>query len=103
MTHLFAISPGSPKYETALSYQKHTGIKILLPHWFDDVIRLGNRKLPTIEYEWPEARILANGNGVPAPVKEETQAERDRVLLKKCMFATAALFAPAMNASSHDH
>ncbi|KAF7970484.1 hypothetical protein HWV62_23847 [Athelia sp. TMB] len=66
VTHLFALSSSSPKYETAMHYQKDTGMKVVLPHWFDDVVKLGVRALAsqqgagldTKPYEWPEPAIL---------------------------------------------
>ena len=58
VTHLFAISAGTAKFETALHYQKNTNVKVLVPHWFDDSMRLGTGKLSTADYEWPDPRIL---------------------------------------------
>jgi mediator of DNA damage checkpoint protein 1 len=65
VTHLFALSTGSQKYETAMHFKDGTGMKIVLPHWFDDVVRLGIRSLPTDEYEWPEPKLF-RAFGVPA-------------------------------------
>ena len=50
VTHLFALSKGSPKYETAIKFQKTINIKVLVPHWFDDSVRLGIRGLLTESY-----------------------------------------------------
>ncbi|OSD06683.1 hypothetical protein PYCCODRAFT_1382487 [Trametes coccinea BRFM310] len=58
VTHLFALAPGSAKYETAMHFKERTGVRILVPHWFDDTIRLGIRDLPTRNYEWPEPRVF---------------------------------------------
>ncbi|CDO76219.1 hypothetical protein BN946_scf184894.g8 [Trametes cinnabarina] len=58
VTHLFALAPGSAKYDIAMHYKKQTGVCVLVPHWFDDTIRLGIRDLPTRNYEWPEPRVL---------------------------------------------
>ncbi len=58
VTHLFAVGPGSEKYQTALRYQKETQVKVLLPHWFDDSVRLGICGLATMTYEWPEPPLL---------------------------------------------
>lgn len=33
-------------------------MKILLPHWFDDVVTLGIGNLPTEGYEWPDPELL---------------------------------------------
>ncbi|KAI0646001.1 hypothetical protein C8Q79DRAFT_967346 [Trametes meyenii] len=58
VTHLFAMAPGSPKYDTAMHYKDKVDICVLVPHWFDDTIRLGIRDLPTKNYEWPEPRVF---------------------------------------------
>ena len=58
VTHLFALGPGSAKYETAMHFKEQTGVCILVPHWFDDTVRLGIRDLPTRNYEWPEPRVF---------------------------------------------
>ena len=65
VTHLFAVGPGSEKYQTALRYQKDTQVKVLLPHWFDDSIRLGICGLSTAAYEWPEPSLLTFGRPSP--------------------------------------
>ena len=61
VTHLFALSKGSPKYETAIKFQKTINIKVLVPHWFDDSVRLGIRGLPTESYEWPSPTVFKVG------------------------------------------
>ena len=48
----------SEKYPTAAYYQKQTRVKILVPHWFDDVMRLGISTIPTLPYEWPDPEAL---------------------------------------------
>lgn len=58
VTHLFALGPGSNKYETAMHYQVDTKMKVILPHWFDDAVTLGIGGLPTDGYEWPEPKYL---------------------------------------------
>ncbi|KAI0682501.1 hypothetical protein BC835DRAFT_1399674 [Cytidiella melzeri] len=58
VTHLFALSTGSQKYETAMHFKEGTGMKVLVPHWFDDVVRLGVRSLSTEEYEWPKPKLF---------------------------------------------
>jgi mediator of DNA damage checkpoint protein 1 len=77
VTHLFALGPGSDKYETAMHYQESTGIKVLLPHWFDDTMRLGTRLLPTKHYEWPEPGLL---QPTPEDGKPHPEEERGRIL-----------------------
>ncbi|KZT63813.1 hypothetical protein DAEQUDRAFT_770249 [Daedalea quercina L-15889] len=58
VTHVFALAPGSQKYETAMHFKEQVGMLVLLPHWHDDSIRLGIRGLPTAEYEWPEPDVF---------------------------------------------
>jgi hypothetical protein len=41
VTHLFALGPGSDKYETAMHFQADTCMKVVLPHWFDNSVKLG--------------------------------------------------------------
>ena len=65
VTHLFAVGPGSEQYRIALRHQKHTQVKVLLPHWFDDSVRLGICRLSTMAYEWPEPSLLAFGRPNP--------------------------------------
>ena len=48
----------SDKYLTAMHYQKETLVKVLVPHWFDDVVRLGIATIPTLQYEWPDPKVL---------------------------------------------
>ncbi|KAK7677914.1 hypothetical protein QCA50_019104 [Cerrena zonata] len=61
VTHLFALSTGSAKYETAVRFQKTINIKVLVPHWFDDSVRLGVRGLATGPYEWPAPTVFKVG------------------------------------------
>ncbi|PBK74517.1 hypothetical protein ARMSODRAFT_952169 [Armillaria solidipes] len=58
VTHLFAVSCSSDKYKTAKEYQEVTRINIILPHWFDDVVRLGMGSLDTAIYQWPDPGFL---------------------------------------------
>jgi hypothetical protein len=93
VTHLFAMSPDSQKYATAMHFRKDTGIKIVLPHWFDDAIRLGMGGLSTEVYEWPDPEMLRNPLGVGGGEQEVSVA-------KKNMYAMAALFTAPMHQSS---
>ncbi|KAG9311151.1 hypothetical protein JVU11DRAFT_8217 [Chiua virens] len=60
VTHLFALRPGSDKYNTALHFASQTHMYILTPHWFDDAVRLG-RRIPETPYTWPDPPILRPG------------------------------------------
>lgn len=52
------MSTTSEKYLTAVHYQKQTRVKILVPHWFDDVVRWGEASVRTVDYEWPDPKAL---------------------------------------------
>lgn len=43
-----ALGPGSDKCETAMYFQTDTHMKVVLPHWFDDSVKLrvGGLTLP---------------------------------------------------------
>ncbi|GBE87637.1 hypothetical protein SCP_1103140 [Sparassis crispa] len=41
-----------------MHYRDKTGMCVLVPHWFDDTVRLGIRGLPTDECEWPYPRVF---------------------------------------------
>ncbi|KAJ3548369.1 hypothetical protein NM688_g5307 [Phlebia brevispora] len=82
VTHMFAMSDDSAKYATAMHFRQMTGVLILVPHWFDDVVRLGMRNLPTEEYEWPEPKVFSNA-GVDAIKKLKGEEGEDQKELKK--------------------
>ena len=92
VTHLFAISPDSQKYATAMHFREETGVKIVLPHWFDDAVRLGMGGLSTDVYEWPDPDMLKNPLGVGGG--------QELTGVKKNMYAMAALFTAPMHESS---
>ncbi|KAK0225943.1 hypothetical protein IW262DRAFT_726268 [Armillaria fumosa] len=90
VTHMFAVSCSSDKYKTAMDYQEVTRINIILPHWFDDVVRLGMGSLDTAIYQWPD----------PAYLKDTQQSTLDDAKKirkldpdKKALYKTA-LFRP---------
>ncbi|KAI0278529.1 hypothetical protein BC826DRAFT_649275 [Russula brevipes] len=96
VTHLFAVSPGSEKYRTALRYQKDTQVKVLVPHWFDDSVRLGIRGLSATTYEWPEPAILTLGKSSPDTdevgndlLRPQSKLPRDKRALYKAVLMTA--------------
>ncbi|GAA5969116.1 hypothetical protein JCM3765_002184 [Sporobolomyces pararoseus] len=41
VTHLICVSPQGSKYEMALKFGTELGIAILLPHWFEESLKLG--------------------------------------------------------------
>ncbi|KAJ7901920.1 hypothetical protein B0H14DRAFT_3723932 [Mycena olivaceomarginata] len=94
VTHLFTTSPGSEKYAIAMKYQDTTHVKVLLPHWFDDAIRLGSGNLSTLPYEWPDPKVLQ-----PLPSVEEAKIEKAartsrKLSATKHMFYKTAIWNP---------
>ncbi|KAF8877711.1 hypothetical protein BD779DRAFT_1677212 [Infundibulicybe gibba] len=79
VTHLFAISPKSNKYATAMHFQQHTRVIVLLPHWFDDSVRLGMRGLDTAPYAWPDPVMM---RGPEASNALEKGKSVNRVILR---------------------
>lgn len=105
-THLFALSPDSAKYATAMHYREETGIRVVLPHWFDDAIRLGLGNLPTKSYEWPDPELLKGADRLFSEnenIKAKGKAalvELERNNIKRNMYATAVIFTPSLGRSS---
>ncbi|KAJ7703113.1 hypothetical protein B0H17DRAFT_1041781 [Mycena rosella] len=91
VTHLFATSPDSDKYAAAMRYQEDTKMKVLLPHWFNDAVRLGNGKLLTAPYEWPDPKILH-----PAPSEVEGKKEKTESSSRKLSDAKRAFYKTAI-------
>ncbi|TFK17473.1 hypothetical protein FA15DRAFT_761050 [Coprinopsis marcescibilis] len=61
------MSGGATKYATAMHFKPQTGVKIVLPHWFDDCVRLGLPNLDTTPYEWPNPPLLRNDQLLASP------------------------------------
>ena len=106
VTHLFVLSPDSVKYTTAMHFADETGIVIVLPHWFDDAVRLGMGNLPTKPYEWPDPELLKGAEGLVLD-KESVKAKGKAALaalerndVKRNMYATAVMFTPTLGRSS---
>jgi hypothetical protein len=88
ITHLFVVKSGSEKYQHALEYSPQTGLKIVVPHWFDDSVKLGVRDLDTTPYEWPDPQVLKN----PGKLKSQDASKKTRQLdpKKEAMLKIAA-------------
>ncbi|KIJ92959.1 hypothetical protein K443DRAFT_684887 [Laccaria amethystina LaAM-08-1] len=97
VTHLFAITPNSQKYATALHFQELTQVKVVLPHWFDDAVRLGMGGLSIAPYEWPDPPLLKGKHGVNYGAKKDDGTEQDEA--KKSLYATAVMYTPAHGSS----
>ncbi|KAJ7084479.1 hypothetical protein B0H15DRAFT_849331 [Mycena belliarum] len=90
VTHLFAVSASSNKYATAMRYQADTKIKVLLPHWFDDAVRLGSCNLTTTPYEWPDPKLLHPAPSEVEGKKEKTESSSRKLSdLKRAFYRTA--------------
>ncbi|KAK2464910.1 hypothetical protein APHAL10511_002986 [Amanita phalloides] len=63
VTHLFCMSDASPKYETAMRFKEQTQTHVILPHWFDDCVRLGTRHISVESFEWPDPLCLRRNPG----------------------------------------
>lgn len=94
VTHLFALSPTSQKYATALHFREHTRVKILLPHWFDDAVRLGNGNLVVAPYEWPDPPLLKGTTGDDDPKGKKPKHDTEPDAMKRSIYATATTYTP---------
>lgn len=101
VTHLFAVNTNSQKYATALAHRESTGIKILLPHWFDDSVRLGIKNLPVESYLWPDPPYLKQIgiHDISALEAGKDKGDKQENKAKKNMMATANIFTPAADSS----
>ncbi|KAJ7032738.1 hypothetical protein C8F04DRAFT_645408 [Mycena alexandri] len=88
VTHLFAVSPISEKYSTGMSHRDQTGLKVLVPDWFDDSVQLGVRDLSTETYEWPEPEVLTRRPQTPTRLKEKQRSSLSPQ--KKALYTTAS-------------
>lgn len=109
VTHLFAVGPGSEKYQTALRYQKETQVKVVVPHWFDDSVRLGIRGLSTSAYEWPEPTILTFGKSRSeagevgdGTLRPQNKLSQDKKALYKAVLMTVEQEAKLGQAETRD-
>jgi hypothetical protein len=66
-----------------MHYQKDTRIKVLAPHWFDDVVRLGIANIPTLLYEWPDPQVLRPGNSVGQDTKQSRKPTESQASVYK--------------------
>lgn len=79
----------SEKYLTALHYQKQTRVKIIVPHWFDDVVRLGVATIPTLPYEWPDPKVLRLAPPSPKSKRFHKPPEDKASLYKSVVLGTS--------------
>ncbi|KAJ6587006.1 hypothetical protein DFH09DRAFT_1028033 [Mycena vulgaris] len=94
VTHLFATSPNSDKFAAAMKHQGDTKIKVLLPHWFDDAVRLGYGKLLTAPYEWPDPKVLHPAPSEVEGKKEKTESSSRKLSDTKRAFYKTAIWNP---------
>ena len=79
----------SDKYLTAMHYQKETLVKVLVPHWFDDVVRLGVATVPTLQYEWPDPKVLQLSPPSPEGKRSRKPPEVKASLYKSIVLGTS--------------
>lgn len=80
VTHLFACSATSKSYTIALAQQNATHIKIVLPHWFDECVRLNRGSVDVTKFEWPDPPYLSPSEDAKRWTKTDP--------LKKTLFRT---------------
>lgn len=90
VTHLFTLCSDSEKYQQAIDYKQKgmNDINIVVPHWFDDVMKLGMGTLNVTPYAWPDPVVLQPEN----KDKEKLEASKRSHKLdaeKKLLFTTA--------------
>jgi mediator of DNA damage checkpoint protein 1 len=97
------VSPSGPKYTTALHFQEQSHIKVLLPHWFDDAVRLGIGALDTSPYEWPEPVVLKGPDAAIPSEGGDKEKEKEEAISratrkvdsdKKALYKSASLWTP---------
>ncbi|KAF2276225.1 BRCT domain-containing protein [Westerdykella ornata] len=66
VTHLIALSMDDPRCQLALS--KRLRLQIVLPHWFDDCLRIG-RRLSERPYTLPDPEVLNTQAGAIPPTR----------------------------------
>ena len=79
----------SEKYLTAIHYQPDTRVKIVVPHWFDDVVRLGIATVPTLQYEWPDPKVLQLAPPSPEGKRSHKPPEEKASLYKSIVLGTS--------------
>ncbi|KAJ6631463.1 hypothetical protein B0H10DRAFT_2207120 [Mycena sp. CBHHK59/15] len=90
VTHLFALGNNTDRYQTGMDYRDQTHIKVLVPHWFDDSIRLGGG-VDTAPYEWPNPMVLQKEKEDEASMRAKKARQRNSMSpAKKALYKTAS-------------
>jgi len=76
-------------------------MKVLVPHWFDDTVRLAARGLPTSTYEWPDPIVLRSGKSVEGVVPG-VGADTDARVSSKISGEKKALYKTALMLPGHE-
>ncbi|KAL8291971.1 hypothetical protein RQP46_001437 [Phenoliferia psychrophenolica] len=58
VTHLFVVAPDGPKYEAAMKFGPTLGMVALLPHWFEECLKL-RQPVPIETYQFPDPPLLS--------------------------------------------
>ncbi|CAN9374574.1 unnamed protein product [Alternaria alternata] len=74
VTHLIALDVSEPRCQLAIS--KRLQLSIVLPHWFDDCLRVG-RRISERPYTLPNPEILADAEPGSIPPTRVSQQIRD--------------------------
>ncbi|KAF7289269.1 hypothetical protein MIND_01388500 [Mycena indigotica] len=92
VTHLFAMSTTSEKYATAMQHRREhqSGIKLLLPEWFDRCIFFG-KPVETQPFEWPKPTMLDRTPSSPEKLKRQQAASLSMSPKKKALYTSSAL------------
>jgi hypothetical protein len=77
-----------------MRYQADTKMKVLLPHWFDDAVRLGSGNLTTTPYEWPDPKVLHPAPSEVEGKKEKTESSSRKLSDTKRAFYKTAIWNP---------
>lgn len=68
---------------------------MLLPHWFDDAVRLGLGGLDTTPYEWPDPVLLRGPGEADKGDAAKKAASRKLDVEKRVLYKTASLWTPS--------
>ncbi|TCD65714.1 hypothetical protein EIP91_002290 [Steccherinum ochraceum] len=87
VTHLFAVSTDGGKYQTGLHFKEDIGLRLLVPHWFDDCVRFG-RNVDTEAYEWPEPRVFEVGFAKEGGERSRSRSPQKLTAEKQAFYAS---------------
>ncbi|KAK4701222.1 hypothetical protein P7C70_g5012, partial [Phenoliferia sp. Uapishka_3] len=95
VTHLFVVAPDGPKYVSAITHGVNFGMVVLLPHWFEECLKL-RQLVPIDTYQFPEPPLLDLHEHAATKSYEERVADYFK---KKNTVANKAPVLPTMTSS----